>query len=182
MISALFTITPNREIRATKLNLAVPFGAIEAIFLEINAPLLSVKSTGLINSKPAGNTSFTFTFVAESGPIFVTVIVKVTISPTFAFGLLTVFDKLKSAICEPIVTLSWSSSPFSVPLFGLESGSNWSDLLISALLVIVPDFVVFATIVKTLFVPDFMVSIFAVKIVPAKAKSLLLTKVKPSGK
>ena len=182
MISALFTITPNREIRATKLNLAVPFGAIEAIFLEINAPLLSVKSTGLINSKPAGNTSFTFTFVAESGPIFVTVIVKVTISPTFAFGLLTVFTKLKSAICEPIVTLSWSSSPFSVPLFGLESGSNWSDLLISALLVIVPDFVVFATIVKTLFVPDFMVSIFAVKIVPAKAKSLLLTKVKPSGK
>ena len=64
----------------------------------VNVPEAFVKVDELTNVKPAGNLSFTSTFVAVLGPEFNTVMVYSTISPTFTTDLSTTFVKLKSAI------------------------------------------------------------------------------------
>ena len=71
--------------------------------------------------------------------------VNMVVFPTFTNWSATVFTKLKSACSPPTVTLALSSSPSSVPVFGLEFGSKTSDLIISALLVIKPSLITRAT-------------------------------------
>ena len=74
------------------------------------------------------------TFVALSGPAFDTVTVKVTFSPTFGVASLTVLARERSAAVGVNSMLAKSSSVVT-PLFGDESGSNWSEAVISAVLV-----------------------------------------------
>ena len=50
-----------------------PIGIADVV--PINVPAVLTKSLELTNCKPAGNTSFTSTFVAISGPALLTVIV-----------------------------------------------------------------------------------------------------------
>ena len=63
------------------------------------------------------------------------------------------FSRLQANV-ELISTLSSSSSSaFVEALFGVESGSFWSDLLTSAKLVILPSLVTFALKVNTAVAP-----------------------------
>src|SRR6187551_1364756 len=70
---------------------------------------------------PFGTTSPTATPVAALGPALLTVIVKVTTSPTFGVELLTVFIKLKSATCGVTGSVS-SSSCIGASASGVGSG------------------------------------------------------------
>ena len=78
---------------------------------------------------------------------------------------------------------SVSSSPFSVPLIGDESGSNWSDFVIWALLITVPlDAIFFAWKVKETVCPTFIESIFPVSVPLLFIKLVVLTNCNPAGK
>ena len=74
-ISALLTIAPMAFTWATKVNFTLSFGAIFWILLLVNVVSNEVKLLLLTNNNPAGNTSFTCTFLAVSGPVFFTVMV-----------------------------------------------------------------------------------------------------------
>lgn len=98
--------------------------------------------------KPDGSTSFTETFVAFAGPALETVIVNVTFEPTLTLVGLTDFTMLKSATGTP------SSSSVSLePSPGVESGSNWSEVHISAQFVVAPSTIVLALIFKVTAAP-----------------------------
>src|SRR5437764_1334736 len=86
-------------------------------------PWLGVAET---NVRPAGNRSWTTTFVAESGPLLVRVTVKVTVSPTLGVALLTVLLTATSARCGVSVALA---------LLLPAIGSNWSLWLTVAVFV-----------------------------------------------
>ena len=70
---------------------------------------------------PAG-----LTLVAVLGPLLVTAMVKVTVEPTCAVGLLTDFTKLRSATALGVTVASSSSFSYGAPfwLFGVEFGSG----------------------------------------------------------
>ena len=162
---------------AMKIRVSTLFGAIFKILREIRAEPDIVKSVLATNPKLAGKTSRTTTFVAVSAPAFLTINLYVTCSPKLAFGLLTNLIKLKSACFPPILIES---------LLFFRFGSNWSDFVIDARFSIFDvrsaPIWSFATNVTILVSPNLIESIFAIKIVPDKLKSLLFTKVKPSGK
>ena len=82
---------------------------------------------------PAGMTSSTATPVASSGPSLDTVIVNVTVSPTFGDGSDTALTSDRSATCGTTTALSSSSSDWSPSSFpGAESGSTVSTAVTSA--------------------------------------------------
>src|SRR5262249_4647271 len=78
------------------------------------------------NVNPAGKRSLTCTLVAGSGPLSVSVTVKVIVSPTLGVGLLTALVTCRSACWGVSVVLA-------LLLAGL--GSNWSAPLTTAVLV-----------------------------------------------
>nr|WP_235857703.1 hypothetical protein [Paenibacillus albiflavus] len=80
--------------------------------------------------RPAGSKSVTSTPVALSGPLFVTVTVKVIVSPTFGVASLTVFVMERPACWGVIV-----ADDVLLPVFG----SNWSACDIFAMFVCVAD-------------------------------------------
>src|SRR5262249_47041057 len=67
--------------------------------------------------RPDGNRSVTCTLVAGSGPLSVRVTVKVVVSATLGFALLTVLARVRSAFCGVSVTLA---------LLSLDAGFPWS--------------------------------------------------------
>ncbi|MBO9678450.1 MAG: hypothetical protein J7556_09440 [Acidovorax sp.] len=77
------------------------------------------------NARPAGSRSCTVTLVAAFGPLFTSVTVNVTVSPTFGAALLTDLASAKSACCGVTVALA-------VLLAGL--GSDWSEARTAAVL------------------------------------------------
>ena len=69
-----------------------------------------------------------------------------------------------------------------MPVFTCESGSNWSDLLTSALFVILPAWVTFATKVNVLVTPTPIVcNAIEVSVPAVLIKSELETNCKPTG-
>src|SRR5207253_10997447 len=76
--------------------------------------------------RPAGKRSLTWTLVAVLGPLSLSVIVKVTVSPTFGVGLSTLFSTARSACCGVSVALL---------LLLPALGSNWSARLIAAVFI-----------------------------------------------
>src|SRR5438132_4109080 len=70
-------------------------------------PLLYVPWLGAADTKlrPAGNRSLSWTLLALLGPLSVSVIVKVIVSPTLGVGLLTLFCTARSACCGVSVAL-----------------------------------------------------------------------------
>src|SRR5947209_1992111 len=82
-----------------------------------------------MSARPAGSASLIDTPVAASGPMFVTVTVNVTTSPTFGRALLTVLVTARSA-CRG------AREALAVLLAGF--GSNWSDAVTVAVFVAVP--------------------------------------------
>ena len=68
--SALFKICPAWVTVALNFKTCTPPAVIEGILFEISVPVLFTKSAEETKVKPAGKTSFTFTFVAASGPSF----------------------------------------------------------------------------------------------------------------
>src|SRR5207302_9386833 len=78
------------------------------------------------NVSPAGKASLTCTLLAVLGPLSLSVIVKVSVSPTLGVGLLTVLVIAKSACCGVSMALL-----LLLPMLG----SNWSAWLMAAVLV-----------------------------------------------
>src|SRR5437588_302259 len=78
------------------------------------------------NVRPAGIWSCTVTLVAVSGPVSLSVMVQVMVSPTLGVELLTALVRARSACCGVSVTLA---------LLLAEFGSYWSARVIDALLV-----------------------------------------------
>ena len=76
--------------------------------------------------RPPGSASVTCTLLAALGPLSERVTVKVTVSPTFGVGLLTVLLMARSACCGVSVAEA---------LLFAEFGSNWSARLIDTLFV-----------------------------------------------
>src|SRR5262245_16343603 len=89
-------------------------------------PWLGVADTKV---SPAGSRSWIVTLLAESGPAFVSVTVKVIVLPTLGVGLLTILLMTRSACC--------GVSPALAVLLP-ASGSNWSAALTVAVLVRAP--------------------------------------------
>ena len=90
--------------------------------------------------------------------------------------------KLKSAERPNVLTSARSSSALFIPFPTLESGSNWSDLVISAEFKTLPACVIFAVNESVREVPPNNDGIEAVKIPLLFTKSVAFTNSKPSGK
>ena len=91
--------------------------------VESYVPWLGMSDT---NDRPDGSRSVTWASVAASGPLLLSVTVKVTVSPTLGVGLLTVLESARSACCGTMTTLA---------LLSVVSGSNWSLSRMSAVLI-----------------------------------------------
>ena len=101
---------------------AGPFDEAHIEFSEVSDPSPGV--TLLTGRNGTGKTIVLDAIRGLFGPLFATVIVNVTLLPTFGVGLLAVLVRLRSAMPCCVEMLTWSSSPLPLPLPGTESGSN----------------------------------------------------------
>ena len=136
VISAVFVFSSAVSVLATSVSVAVPLlptlPTFQTPLVRSYAPLVEVAETKVM---PAGIASFTTTPEASLGPALVTVTVKVTCWLATGRTGLAFLASDRSAICGVSVLPAWSSSVGTL-LFGVESGSRWSDAMTSAVFVV----------------------------------------------
>src|SRR5262245_31003071 len=112
--AAVFVIVDAVVTRTMSSSVAVPAaGLVPTVHTPLAEEYTPWLGFDVTSASPAGSTSLIDTPVASSGPTFDTVIVNVTVSPTFGRGLSTDFATTKSA-CRGVI----EALPVLLPVFG----------------------------------------------------------------